>query len=669
MQKKILIADDDAVAREMLARHIVSGSDRYEILNAEDEYQALNKLSLKTIDLLIIDLQLIRNDAYVFLTQLLNEYPHLSIFVITAFGTPEMQRKIQRLRNCRYFEKPLELSAIRETIARTLLPNQLQGQITGLRLSAFLQLIQEERKTCRLQVRSQNRSGHVRLAGGTIVSARAGSREGMNAVNEIAGWNDITIDIQDDSTDRKPEATEPEINPMIPADNPAPPEPSAAQEKTAAGSSGNKKTEEKNQDQEVSEHYSLTRDFIAQIEKLQELNSMALEDQNGEQSDSDPVPQKPAPRTDDPIVNMLKDDPDIEIYRIYDRRDNVLVASPDSDGLQVQPPSVFYLPALSLLNCIDARSFRCMMIRTPDRHHVLFRHRKKWFWLAANPDFPINRLLEKPLRGVLVAGKAPETDQRMHHYIARDEKMETTLEQLNKTPGIMGSYVLSLKKRVIANKMPPVFTDTKLLTMGKLLIKIYLAGKMSMQEMSEITLFYQESVLTVREAAEQTYLVVLYDPAMRINHLFTAINLIIPDLKQQAGVPVKTAPRPEQKPSPPPLPPAGEAPAKKAPSVAIDAFLDNEDEEDESTMIDPETLISSGPMAGVLQEMQTALTKVIGPIAPILFTAALKEWIATDRPDFGTIQGLVDILQKEIDDPERFHTYQKKITPYIWVNN
>ena len=670
MQKKILIADDDTVAREMLARHIVSGSDRFEILNADDEYQALNKLSLKNIDLLIIDLQLIHKDAFLFLTQLINEYPQLSIFVITAFGTSEMQRKIQRLRNCLYFEKPLELNAIRQTITRILVPNRLEGRITGLRLSAFLHMVQEERKTCQLQVWSQNRTGHVRLSNGTIVSARTGGWEGMNAVNEIAGWDDVTIEIlEEDAAGREPKANGPDGEPRLQGADPAPKKPPAPPIRPAAAVPNRKKTEAEDQGQEFSEHYSLTQDFITQIEQLQEMNAMALEEQGHDERPAPPVPsQKPAPRADDPVVIMLKDDPDIGIYRIYDRKNRILATSPGSESLPPYQPSVFYKPALSIQSCMDARSFLCMMIRTPDMHHLLFRHRKKWFWLAVNPNFPINRLLEKPLRGITAAGKQQEIDRRVHLHIARDEKMETTLDQLNKTPGIMGSYVLSLKKRVIANKMPPVFTDTKLLTMGKLLVKIYLAGKMSMQEMSEITLFYQESVLTLREVADQAYLVVLYDPAMRINHLFTAINLIMPDLKRQAGDPIQPVPQPVKQPSPAPVPAAAETPAKK-PVITIEAFLENEDEEDDSAMIDPETLISSGPMAGVLQEMQTALTKVIGPIAPILFTAALKEWIATDRPDFGTIQGLVDILQKEIDDPERFQAYQKKITPYIWVNN
>ncbi|RPJ78018.1 MAG: hypothetical protein EHJ94_10080 [Deltaproteobacteria bacterium] len=307
------------------------------------------------------------------------------------------------------------------------------------------------------------------------------------------------------------------------------------------------------------------------------------------------------------------------------------------------------------------------MMKSPDIHYLLFWYRKKWILLLVNPDFQANLLFEKLLNGISTYENNNDIRNVSTGLILRDEKMERLLEKLNQTQGIMGSYVLNMKKGVIANKMPPVFTSSKLLAIGKLLIKIYLAGKMSIKEISEITLFYQESVITIRETAHQTYVVVLYDPSMRMNLLSTSLNMIMGDLKQLASLyaPIEL-PRIKKD-----IPKEPDRKPKSKPEIKpeIKHIFEDAAEESESVMIDPDTLISSGPMAGVLQEMQTALTKVIGPIAPVLFTVSLKEWIATDRPDFSTIQGLVDILQKEINDSEKFDAYHKKITPYIWVNN
>jgi len=643
--KKILIADDDPVTREMLTRFIVSGSERFEVLSASDEYQALNQLSLKTIDLLIIDLQISHSDEFSLLTLISNEYPNLFIFAVTAFGTPEIQKKIEGIRKCRFFEKPLEMDVITRTISQELFPPRFEGRITGLRFSSFLQLIENEQKSCRLLVRSTDRTGEVCFSHGNIISARTNHLEGTEAVHEINRWNDITIEIPEDG----PPCLKKENHPLdsrLSAPINKPEDKKAEQ----GGLAIDPKPDEK-QGQDFSEHYSLTKEFIAQIEQIQSLN---IEEQSVS-------PEKPASGTIiDPVIKMLKMDSNIAAYGIYDSHDVLMAALSESDLFEQCRPSVFYRPALSILGRINSGPFKCMMIKTINFHHILFRYRKKWFWIVVNPDFQIAGLFEKPLQGIAAFEKNQEPECSIRH-ITRDEKMEKLLEKLNRTEGIMGSYVLSLKKRVIANKMPPVFTGTKLLDIGRLLAKIYLAGKMSIRDISEITLFYQESVITIREISEQMYLVVMYDPAMRMNHLFTSVNMIVTDLKQLADqTAAADSPHAEQK---------KPAEPETRPSTGIDDFPEIAMDEKDPVIIDPDTLISSGPMAGVLQEMQTALTKVIGPIAPILFTAALKEWIATDQPDFSTIQGLVDILRKEINDPERFDTYRKNITPYIWVNN
>jgi len=559
LQKKILIADNDSVTRGMLARFLQpGGKDRFEILIANDEYQALNQLRLKNVDLLIIDPQISHHDEYSFLSSIRNEYPGLSIFVVTAFGTPEIQKKIESIGKCRFFEKPLEMAVITHAIL-------------------------QEKKT-------NNRS--------------------------------------EEKTTGKPSKAVPKPDQTHSAKH--------------------------------SEHYSLTEKLIAQIEKLQITGI-----ENPEGPDNPPISdrKKQSSPSVDPVLKILKSNPDIVTFGIYDSHDNLQATHSESVPPENFKPSVYRKPALSLINQINAGPFKCLMMKNTDIHYLLFWYRKKWILLLVNPDFQANLLFEKLLNGI----STYENNNDMRNFstglILKDEKMERLLEKLNQTQGIMGSYVLNMKKGVIANKMPPVFTSSKLLTIGKLLTKIYLAGKMSIKEISEITLFYQESVITIRETAYQTYVVVLYDPSMRMNHLSTSLNMIMRDLRQLAGQ-YAPAELPRIKKDIP-----KESERKPKSKTEIKHIFEDAAEENESVMIDPDTLISSGPMAGVLQEMQTALTKVIGPIAPVLFTVSLKEWIATDRPDFSTIQGLVDILQKEINDAEKFDAYHKKITPYIWVNN
>lgn len=594
LQKKILIADNDSVTRGMLTRFLQPGTDQFEILSTSDEYQTLNQLRLKDIDLLIIDPQISHHDEYSFLTLIRNEHPGLSIFVVTAFGTIEIQKKIEGIGKCRFFEKPLVMDVITQTILQEISSPSVEDGITGVNLPS-------QQNPPKKKARPDREPEPVKTANKTSFGRSTGKL--------------------------------------------------AKPTQKSAQTNGPK----------YSEHYSLTEKLIAQIEQLQ-MPGMAgnLEDPDSSLI-SDPIkqPSKPA----DPVLKLIKTNPNIITYGIYDRHDNLHATPSESVLPEHFKPSVYRNPSLSLINQINGGSFKCLMIKNMDIHYLLFWYRKKWILLLVNPDFQASLLFEKLLNGIPAYENNNDTQYYSAKLILRDEQMEKLLEKLNQTQGIMGSYALSIKKGVIANQMPPVFTSTKLMTIGKLLIKIYLAGKMSIKKMSEISLFYQESVITIREIADQTYVVVLYDPSMRMNHLSTSLNLIMSDLKQLAGQYAPTdIPRIKHN-----IP---QEPERKFKSkLEIEHILEDAVEENESVIIDPDTLISSGPMAGVLQEMQTALTKVIGPIAPVLFTVSLKEWIATDRPDFSTIQGLVDILRKEINDSEKFDTYHKKITPYIWVNN
>lgn len=656
----------------MLARFLQPETERFEILSANDEYQALNQLGLKNISLLIIDPQISHYDEYSFLSSIRNEYPGLSIFVVTAFGTSEIQKKIESIGKCRFFEKPLEMDVITQAILQEISPPGVEGRITGLNFSSFIQILEKEKKSCLLKIQSQGSKGEVLFLNGNILSAKTRNLKNKEAVNEMVTWKNITIDILKNTPLGKKTSKEthtqflsPQNPPEEKATSDQKPEPGKKTNHTSIGrTTGKRSTPAPKSVQthrpKYSEHYSLTEKLIAQIEKLQITGI-----ENPEGTDNPPISgqEKQSSPSVDPVLKILKSNPNIVTYGIYDSHDKLHATHSESVPPENFKPSVYRKPALSLINQINGGPFKCLMMKNADIHYLLFWYRKKWILLLVNPDFQANLLFEKLLNGISTDEKNNDIQNFSTGLILKDEKMERLLEKLNQTQGIMGSYVLNMKKGVIANKMPPVFTSSKLLAIGKLLIKIYLAGKMSIKEISEITLFYQESVITIRETANQTYVVVLYDPSMRMNHLSTALNMIMGDLRQLAGryAPVDL-PRIKKD-----IPQEPERKPKSKPEIKH--IFEEAAEENESAMIDPDTLISSGPMAGVLQEMQTALTKVIGPIAPVLFTVSLKEWIATDHPDFSTIQGLVDILQKEINDSEKFDAYHKKITPYIWVNN
>ncbi len=72
-----------------------------------------------------------------------------------------------------------------------------QGHISGISLTSFLQLIELERKTCTLRVRSGRRQGILYFVNGELWDAQSGDECGAETAMRIISWQQVIIDIKD----------------------------------------------------------------------------------------------------------------------------------------------------------------------------------------------------------------------------------------------------------------------------------------------------------------------------------------------------------------------------------------------------------------------------------------------------------------------------------------
>jgi len=79
--------------------------------------------------------------------------------------------------------------------------------------------------------------------------------------------------------------------------------------------------------------------------------------------------------------------------------------------------------------------------------------------------------------------------------------------------------------------------------------------------------------------------------------------------------------------------------------------------------VSAEEIINNSPVADQLQGMQTALFKIVGPMAKIIFKEAVQEWTQSEDPTESSIPMLLDILSNEINDPEKEQQYVDLISP------
>ena len=221
--------------------------------------------------------------------------------------------------------------------------------------------------------------------------------------------------------------------------------------------------------------------------------------------------------------------------------------------------------------------------------------------------------------------------------------MKKVLDKLKLKQDIIGAYVFHVKGGVSAKNMPDDFTDTRLTAIAEKIVKIFSSGLKGLQDVSEVSLIYEESIVTVCKITDHYYLIILSVP--------DAKRILLPMVLQSAMDELKSLIVNDRR--------EDEIKPEKSGNRLSESFDENNPE------IDSERLMASGSMAKVLQELQIALTKVIGPIAGIIFMDSLKEWTATDHPDPSTIPNLLDILCKEINDPEKFNIYRKEIMPHV----
>lgn len=119
-KRRILIADDRASSRELL--RLVLDRAGYEVIEAEDGLEALERARTGNPDLILLDLQMPRLDGYGTLAELRREerFRTLPILALTASAMLGDREKILAAGFTDYLSKPAGPELLRETVARLL---------------------------------------------------------------------------------------------------------------------------------------------------------------------------------------------------------------------------------------------------------------------------------------------------------------------------------------------------------------------------------------------------------------------------------------------------------------------------------------------------------------------------------------------------------------------
>ena len=128
---KILIADDEATARESLAK--ILAEDGYEVHTAPDGQEALRVAAEESPDIVLTDLRMPGMDGGELLQRLRKAYPDVGVVIMTAFGT--IRSAVEALREGAedYLTKPIDVEELEHLIERILQKRKLVAETRILR--------------------------------------------------------------------------------------------------------------------------------------------------------------------------------------------------------------------------------------------------------------------------------------------------------------------------------------------------------------------------------------------------------------------------------------------------------------------------------------------------------------------------------------------------------
>jgi len=119
MKKVVLVADDEAVIRELLQR--VLSDAGYEVILAESGEQAIEFARTVRIDLILLDINMPGMGGINALREISQNIPASRIIMLTAVNDPTVAKVVMDLGVVDYLTKPIDIVTLKKAIQTHLL--------------------------------------------------------------------------------------------------------------------------------------------------------------------------------------------------------------------------------------------------------------------------------------------------------------------------------------------------------------------------------------------------------------------------------------------------------------------------------------------------------------------------------------------------------------------
>ncbi len=193
--KNVLVVDADRSFLDGLVASLSRFKSEFTLRTAENGEQAVSILQADSIHLLVTALDLPVMDGFELLAFVLQDRPSVDIIVMGTSDAGRIGQTLTAEGAFHYILKPVAAQVLLDLI-REFFAQRAKGHLRGLSLSGFLQLLNSERRTCSLVVRSGSETGYVELFEGEVINAVYGETEGRSALFKLLSWERPEIDVE-----------------------------------------------------------------------------------------------------------------------------------------------------------------------------------------------------------------------------------------------------------------------------------------------------------------------------------------------------------------------------------------------------------------------------------------------------------------------------------------
>lgn len=204
--------------------------------------------------------------------------------------------------------------------------------------------------------------------------------------------------------------------------------------------------------------------------------------------------------------------------------------------------------------------------------------------------------------------------------------MDSLLQEITMLPGVLGCFVFSNKQGIIANKMPPIFKENNIKTIGTLLTRTMQMGSTAQLDFSDIEIKYNESTLLIKPITQDVLLVIISEPNANKSLIVMTSGMMLVDIETA----LNRLPAQKKTQEPSTLSPET---AQSKPAPAQEAEIGEE-------------------LALIIEKLGDSLALAIGPVAPPVMRDTMEIWAQQTPPTIGNLPALAKLLCQEINDDE-----------------